>query len=296
MDNYSKDQMNINYNCGLYCGHNHCKKNCGCCCCIPGPTGPQGATGATGAIGPQGAIGAAGPTGPQGIPGVTGSAGPAGAQGIAGATGATGPQGPQGTAGGVGITGATGATGPQGATGAIGASGVTGPQGPDTGATGATGQQGSPGERGEDGARFFAYFYASDQTLEEGDKVTLTQSINNGFFTLINNDTEIQIGSTGYYFISCAWSATNEGALSMALAINDLKIRDMNYVIGAAQNNLISVIPGGLIVRLSFQDTISIINYEPGTHLSVPLNNTPPDTPANAAATISLLYLGNQQD
>lgn len=297
MDNCLKDQININRDCSLSCNNNQCKSNCGCrCfCCRPGPTGPQGIPGPTGPTGPQGAVGPTGPTGPQGIPGFTGPTGPEGPQGSAGATGPTGPIGPEGPPGTMGVTGPTGATGPQGSIGPTGPTGPTGPQGSATGPTGPQGPFGPQGSPGGGGARFFAYFYAPDQTLEAGEKVTLIQSINSGFFTLIDNGTGIQIGSTGYYFISCAWSAANEGALSMVLAINDAKIPFMNYVIGEAQDFLISAIPGGLIVRLFFNDIISIINYEPGTHLSVPLNNTPAGTPANAAATISLIYLGNQQ-
>lgn len=293
MDNCSNDLMNMQCNSALSCGRNHCNRNCGCrcCCCMPGPAGPQGNTGATGATGPQGAAGATGATGFQGIPGATGPRGPAGAQAATGATGPTGPEGFAGNPGTAGAAGAMGATGPQGVTGATGAIGPTGPQGPISNITGPTGPQGAPGTQGERGTNEVAYYYALDQTLGAGDRVTLIQRFTNGGFGLITNNTEIEVNTTGYYFISCAWSTANEGALSMALAVNDEKIPDMNYVIGEAQNDLTSVIPGGVIVSLQRFDTISIINYEPGSLLSVPLNNTPAGTPSNAAATIAVILL-----
>ena len=293
MDNCSKDQMNIYRACSLSCDQNSCKNKCrcGCCCNITGPTGPQGIPGPTGPTGPQGAVGFTGPTGPQGIPGFTGPTGPEGPQGTAGATGPTGPIGPEGIPGTMGVTGPTGATGPQGATGPTGPVGPTGPQGPATGITGPTGPQGGPGIQGERGANEVAYYYALDQTLGAGDKVTLTERFNNGGFALISNGTEIQVFANGFYFISCAWSTADEGALSMVLAINGQKIPVMNYVIGEGQNDLTSVIPGGVIVNLLFHDTISIVNNQPGAHLSVPLNNTPAGTPSNAAATIAVILL-----
>ncbi|MFV0238437.1 MAG: hypothetical protein ACK5H4_00095 [Lacrimispora sphenoides] len=297
MDNCSKDQINICRDCSLSCNNNQCKSNCGCrcgkCCCITGPTGPmgpQGPAGATGPTGPQGTVGATGPTGPQGLTGPTGATGPTGPPGTAGAIGATGPTGPQGPAG---PTGATGPTGPQGTVGATGATGPTGPQGAPGGPTGPTGPTGSVGLSGVPGSSYVGYFYGLDQTLEAGNKVSLITGVANGLFTLINNGTEIRVAGFGYYFISCAWSSTDEGALSMALAINGLKIPFMNYVIGRGEDDLVSVIPGGVIVRMNFNDTISIVNYAPGTHLAVPLNNTPPGTPSNAAATIAVIFIGN---
>lgn len=258
-----------------------------------GPTGPQGSigvTGATGPMGPPGTFGAIGATGSQGQTGATGAIGPMGTPGTFGAIGVTGPTGPQGM---TGQAGATGLTGPQGTAGATGATGSTGPQGPAGGPTGATGSVGQVGMPGVQGSSYVGYFYGQEQTLNAGSKVSLIRGITNAVFSLVNNGTEISVSGYGYYFISCAWSSTEEGALSMALAINGEKIPFMNYVIGRGQNDLVSVIPGGVIVHMDANDTVSIVNYAPGTHLAVPLNNTPAGTPANAAATIAIIFIGD---
>ena len=279
---------------------NKCGKRCNCrClffpCCFPCPTGP------TGPPGPPGAIGPTGPTGPQGAQGASGSPGPTGSAGTIGPTGPTGPQGATGASGPTGTTGSPGTIGPTGPTGlpgATGASGPTGPTGPQgatgfgsTGPTGPTGLPGPPGERGERGINSYAYFYALGQTLEEGEKAALITGINSGSFTLID-DTDIRIGFSGYFFIASAWSATDEGALSLALAINGEKIPFMSYVLGTAQDALISAIPGSRILSLMTGDILSIINFAPETTLVVPVNNTPAGTPSNAAATITLISLG----
>ncbi|MGL5512976.1 MAG: hypothetical protein ACRDBM_07060 [Sporomusa sp.] len=252
---------------------NKCGKRCNCrClffpCCFPCPTGP------TGPPGPPGAIGSTGPTGPQGAQGASGPAGPTGSPG---ATGPTGPTGPQGT------TGASGPTGPTGSQGVTGSS--------STGPTGPTGSPGSPGERGLNGVNSYAYFYALDQTLAEGEKVALITGTNSGAFTLID-DTDIRIGFSGYFFIASAWSATDEGALSLVLAINGEKIPFMSYVLGTAADALISAIPGSRILSLMTGDILSIINFAPETTIVVPVNNTPEGTASNAAATITLISLG----
>lgn len=248
-----------------------CKKcgkrcNCGCLfcpCCFPCPTGP------TGPPGPPGAIGPTGPAGPQG------------------ATGASGPLGPSGE------IGSTGPTGPQGATGASGLTGPTGPQGATgtgIGPTGPTGSQGPSGQPGEQGRNDRAYFYALGQTLAAGEKVRLITSISSPFITLVNG-TDIRIIMGGHYYIASAWSAADEGALSLALTLNGIKIPFMSYVLGTARDALISTIPGSRILSLDTGNIISIVNFEPETTLVVPVNNTPAGTPSNAAATITLIRL-----
>ena len=207
------------------------------------------------------------PTGPTGPPGPPGAIGP---------TGPTGPQGIQGAS-------PTGPTGPQGAPGVTGSTGPTGPQGP----------PGPQGERGEPGTSDYAYFYALGQTLAAGGKAALITDVNSGFFTLINGSTDIRAGFPGIFFIEAAWSATDEGALSLVLALNGEKIPFMSYVLGTAENELISAIPGSTIIRLATGDIISIINFAPEATLAVPVNNTPAGTPSNAAATITLIFLGS---
>lgn len=291
MDNSSKEQINKS---NFSCNNKQGKKNIELCCPVivgpTGATGETGPTGPTGPVGPPGTFGVIGPAGPQGPTGPMGAAGPTGPQGAIGATGPTGPTGPQGRAG---ETGATGPTGPQGDNGAVGATGPTGPTGAPGGPTGPTGIRGPVGQPGVQGSSYVSYFYGLEQTLEEGNKVRLIRSVSNGVFSLTNNNTEIRVSLPGFYFISCAWSSSNEGALSMALAINSQKIPFMNYVIGTGQEDLTSVIPGGVIVRMNSNDTISIVNYAPGTNLAIPLNNTPPGTPSNAAATIAIIFIGN---
>ena len=274
---------------------NKCGKrcNCGCLffpCCFPcptgptGPPGPPGETGPTGPAGPQGATGASGSPGPTGSPGTSGPTGPTGSQG---ATGASGPPGPSGE------IGSTGPTGPQGATGASGLTGPTGPQGATgtgIGPTGPMGSDGLPGEPGEQGRNDRAYFYALGQTLAAGQKVALITGISSPFITLVNG-TDIRIGIGGHFYIASAWSATDEGALSLALTLNGIKIPFMSYVLGTARDALISTIPGSKILRLDTGNIISIVNFAPGTTLVVPVNNTPAGTPSNAAATITLIRL-----
>ncbi|MGL5513764.1 MAG: hypothetical protein ACRDBM_11090, partial [Sporomusa sp.] len=109
----------------------------------------------------------------------------------------------------------------------------------------------------------------------------------------INGSTDIRADFSGHFFIEAAWSATDEGALSLILALNNEKIPFMSYVLGTAENELISAIPGSTIISLAAGDIISIINFAPEATLAVPVNNTPVGTPSNAAATITLIFLGS---
>lgn len=255
------------FNCSMHgriCGR--CQCNPCCCQCPPGSPGPQGPQGQPGSPGPQG------PQGPTGVQGATGSQGPTGSTGSQGSTGPTGAQGQPGP---------TGATGPQGA------SGMTGSTGP----TGATGQPGSPGERGQAGVQQYAYFYALNQTLAEEEKVAFITGTNSGIVTLSDDGSEITVRSTGVYFITSAWSATNEGALSLELSVNDVKIPFMTYILGTAEPMLVSAIPGYNILNLTFGDIISVVNHAPSANLVVSTNNTAEGSPSNAAATISLFKL-----
>ena len=177
----------------------------------PGAQGPKGNTGAQGA---QGSVGDTGPAGPQGAsftsatiqenrlvlendtfgPFDVGNViGPQGAQGVQGVkgntgdtgdTGATGPAGPQGPAGSNGVQGVKGQTGVQGDTGA------TGPAGPQ-GAVGRDGSNGAKGEPGEPGTGGESTFYAP-----------VTQTIDEGFFEVDSDITEIVLADAGTYEIS----------------------------------------------------------------------------------------------
>lgn len=202
------------------------------------------------------------PPGPPGPPGVIGPQGPAG------------PQGPQGQPG---VTGPTGPTGPAGTMGATGPTGPTGPVGP-------------PGTQGEAGEQQYAYFYALDETIAPGESVALTLSSNSGVVELMEPDhTQLRVVSTGYHFITTAWSATDEGALSLELTVNGTKIPYMTYILGTAQDDLVSAIPGYIILHLNNGDLISITNFgDSDVNIAVPTNNTPEGGPSNAAATITM--------
>lgn len=259
MDNSSNcDHGNM---AGKKCHRCHC--NICCCQCPPGPPGLQGP---------------AGPQGPQGPPG---------AQGATGATGAPGPQGPQGPPGPQGATGSEGPQGqpgPTGDTGATGATGATGPPGP-TGPTGAAGTPGPPGQAGE---QRYGYFYALDQTIAAGGRVPLTEGPNN-IANLSADTTELTITSAGFYFITSAWSAADEGALSLELTVNGVKIPFMTYILGTGEPDLASAIPGYIILRIESGDRISITNLgDTAVSITVPTNNTPPGSSSNAAATITM--------
>ena len=167
-----------------------------------GAQGAQGSAGATGPVGPQGAsftsatiqenrlvlendtfgpfdVGnVIGPQGAQGVQGVKGNTGDTGD------TGATGPAGPQGPAGSNGVQGVKGQTGVQGDTGA------TGPAGPQ-GAVGRDGSNGAKGEPGEPGTGGESTFYAP-----------VTQTIDEGFFEVDSDITEIVLADAGTYEIS----------------------------------------------------------------------------------------------
>jgi len=180
-----------------------------------------------------------------------------------------------------------GQPGPAGAAGPTGAAGTPGPQGP----TGPTGPAGPPGTQGEAGEQQFAYFYALDQTLTEGEEVTFIQGTNSGIVTLSPDGTELTIRATGVYFITSAWSAADEGALSLELSVNGVKIPFMTYILGTAEPELVSTIPGYIILNLTNGNIISVINRGPTVNLVVPTNNTPAGSPSNAAVTISLIRI-----
>lgn len=243
---------------------------CPCCCkCPPGPPGPRGKEGLQGPPGPQGAQGTTGPqgeTGPQGLPGPQGSQGLPGSEGPQGLPGPEGPQGPQGP---------------------IGEQGPAGPQG----SAGPAGAQGPPGINGAAGMQEYAHFYALDQTLSKGERVKLITGASSGIVELSADSTELKVLSTGYYFITSAWSATGEGALSLELAVNGTKIPHMTYILGTAQSSLVSAMPGTIILKLVRGDVISIINYAQEITLTVPTNNTPEGSPSNAAATLTLFQV-----
>ncbi|MGL6201643.1 MAG: collagen-like triple helix repeat-containing protein [Lachnospiraceae bacterium] len=209
---------------------------------------------------------------PPGPPGPQGPAGPQGPQGPPGAQGPTGPTGPQGQ------------PGPIGATGPTGAAGTTGLPGP----TGPTGAVGPPGTQGQAGEQEYGYFYSLDQTIAVGERVPLTVLTNN-IVNISSDATELIIVPAGIYFITSAWSATGEGALSLELTVNGVKIPFMTYILGTAETDLVSAMPGYIILRLENGDRISITNFgESAVNITVPTNNTPPDSTSNAAATITM--------
>ena len=75
----------------------------------------------------------------------------------------------------------------------------------------------------------------------------------------------------------------------MELTVNGVKIPFMTYVLGTAETDLVSAIPGYIILRLLNGDRISINNRgESPVNIAVPTNNTPPASPSNAAATITM--------
>lgn len=234
-----------------------------CCLCPPGPPGPRG------------------PAGPQGKPGERGPKGPDGEEGSRGAAGPTGPAGPMGPRGPQGEPGPEGPQGTSGDTGPIGPMGPTGPRGP----VGPTGQQ------GEAGMMSYAYLYAMDQTLNKGDCTKFTLGDNSGIVSLSADATQIVVNSTGYYFIASGWSAKGSGATHLELCVNGVKIPYMTYILGAAEDSLISATPGCIILRIVRDDIITVRSYEDNVDLTVPINNTPVGAPTNAAATISIVRI-----
>lgn len=238
--------------------------NCNKCCyiCSPAPAGPPGPPGS------QGLQGSTGLQGPQGLQGPTGQ------PGLIGSQGAQGPQGIAGT-----VQGPTGSQGPTG----VGLQGPTGPQG----------IRGPEGEPGTNGTQQYAHFYALGQSLAEGERVSFITGVTTGVATLTSDSRGIRIGQGGAYFFTSAWSTTelNQGAHSMVLALNGIKIPFMNYTLGTARNSLISAIPGCRILIAHTNDVLSVINFAPESVLEVPVNNTSAVSPSNSAATISLFKL-----
>ncbi|MGL6201644.1 MAG: hypothetical protein ACRC3H_22230 [Lachnospiraceae bacterium] len=214
------------------------------------------------------------PTAPAGPPGVTGPPGPPGSQGLQGPTGSAGPPGIAGT-----VQGPTGAQGPTG----------VGPQGP----TGPQGLRGPEGEPGTNGTQQYAHFYALGQRLAEEERVSFITGVTTGVATLTADSRGIRIGQGGAYFLASAWSTNelNQGAHSMVLALNGIKIPFMNYTLGTARNSLISTIPGCRILLAHANDVLSVINFAPESVLEVPVNNTSAGSPSNSAATITLFKL-----
>lgn len=283
MVNMSKEDINDNdftievdlnacgLNCsipGRICGRCHCN-HC-CCFCPPGISGPSGVEGMQGSAGPQGLQGATGPAGPQGAEGSTG------APGLTGVQGSTGPQGAPGTV--------TGPTGPQGPTG-IGATGPTGP----------TGIKGPAGQPGTAGTQQYAQFYALNQTVATNDRVVFIAGARTGVATLSADSKEIRIAQGGTYMLISAWTTMDEGAYSMILALNGIKIPHMSYVLGTARGtagiSLRSAIPGCIVMSIDTGALLSIINTGSDTQLAVPENNTFLGSPSNSAATITLFKL-----
>jgi len=81
----------------------------------------------------------------------------------------------------------------------------------------------------------------------------------------------------------------DEGALSLELSVNGVKIPLMTYILGTADPDLVSAMPGYIILRLVNGDRISINNNgDSNVTITVPTNNTPPDSSSNAAATITM--------
>lgn len=204
------------------------------------------------------------PPAPPGPPGSEGPQGPPGLQGLQGSTGAAGAQGPQGPAG----------------------AGVQGPTGP-------AGQRGPEGQPGTRGMQQYAQFYALTQTVASEDRAVLRAGVASSFATLTPNSKQIRFVQGGVYFITSAWSTSDSGASSMYLDLNGTKIRYMNYILGTAQESLVSAIPGSRILFANNEDLLSIYNYGEESSLEVPINNTSEGSPSNAAATITLFKLSN---
>lgn len=174
--------------------------------------------------------------------------------------------------------------GPPGQQGPQGPEGAPGPQGPQ-------GPRGGIGMPGTNGSELYAHFYALGQRLTEDEKVTFITGVKTGVATLSADSKSIRIEHPGAFFIASAWTTNGEGALSMVLALNGVKIPYMNYILGTARNSLTSAIPGCIILGLSAGDVLSVINYAPESILAVPVNNTSDGSPSNSAATITIYKL-----
>jgi len=267
-----EDELNAcGFNCGILgricgrCHHDPC-----CCICPPGITGPPGVAGPQGTAGPQGLQGPAGPAGSQGAAGATGS------PGLTGVQGPTGSQGVPGT-----VTGPTGPLGPTGIS-------PTGPTGP-------TGISGPPGQPGTPGTQQYAQFYALNQTVATGGRVTFIAGARTGVAALTADSKAIRIGQGGTYMLISAWTTSDDGAHSMILALNGTKIPHMSYVLdtarGTAGNLLRSAIPGCIVMSIESGALLSIINLGPETQLAIPVNNTSIGSPSNSAATVTLFKI-----
>lgn len=154
---------------------------------------------------------------------------------------------------------------------------------------------GPPGQQGAAGEQIYGYFYSLDQTIAAGARVQLTVAANN-IVNVSPDGTELIIGArgAGHYFITSAWSAEDEGALSLELTVNDVRIPFMTYVLGTAEPELVSAIPGYIILRLADGDRIAITNFgDNPVNIVVPTNNTPPDSDTNAAATITMFKVAS---
>lgn len=202
-----------------------------------------------------------------------------------------GPQGPEGAQGPPGVSGEAGSSGPEGPAGKPGPQGPDGPEGL-PGPQGSTGPTGYKGRLGPPASNEYCYLYALDQTLAELDRVAFSVGIMSAAFTLSSDSTELRVRYAGAYYIAAAWSAKGDGALSLELCLNGVKIPNMNYILGSARPSLISCMPAWIILRLSPGDMLTIANYAPETAtIAVPENNTPPGAPSNAAATLTLIHL-----
>lgn len=206
------------------------------------------------------------------------------------------PPGPPGPDGVQGLQGPQGKQGEQGPPGLKGLDGLPGPDGPE-GPAGPPGPDGPQGETGEDGdsggtaSDFHCYLYAHNQTLTEHDRIAFTVGTSRGSYVTLSTDgKDVRVRQEGVWYISTAWSAKDEGALSLVLALNGVKIPYMNYILGEAEPSLVSCIPGWIILRLNSDDILSVINYAPETTIVTPTNNM--STPSNAAATLTLIWLG----
>lgn len=250
-----------------------CNDNCvdnDCCChcfiCPPARAGKRGLPGPFGIAGEQGLSGEAGARGPKGY---------AGAQGTAG---------PEGPAGQKGIDGTL--------TGPVGLKGPDGPAGP-AGPAGAEGPRGSVGEQGISPTELYAHFYALDQTLAEGGRVSFLPGPVTGVASLSADSKQIRVNQPGAYLIHTAWTAEGDGAVSMLFALNGMKIPHMNYFKGSAVDSLTSVTPGYIILWLNGGENLSVVGYAPQSTLAVPKNNTYAASPGNSAATVTLFKLSN---
>lgn len=122
--------------------------------------------------------------------------------------------------------------------------------------------------------------------------MTLITGVNTGVVTLSADSKQLRFQS-GAYIIHCAWTTSDDGAFSMALMLNGVKIPFMNYIVEFANDSLKSVIPGYVIIYPKTGDILSITNYGPKSTLAVPINNISKGSTANSAATITLFKLSN---